>query len=155
MEETKLAWAAGIIDGEGCIMVCEHRPKRCFTLRVTVTNTDPRMLTAMKSMFGGSICEQRWKGDKPQHRTKWVWVTCSKQAEAALVAMLPYLVTKKDQAELALTFRSLHRKRGGIALIGVRTASNEQLFEQQRWLSKQLQAMKHESLVMEEVPSNA
>ena len=44
--ESDLAWAAGIVDGEGCISLhtvkAKHGP--CYVLRLSVTNTSLLML---------------------------------------------------------------------------------------------------------------
>ena len=145
----KLAWAAGIIDGEGCILLNLNPKRQTYTLRVSVTNTDPKMLKELKSIFGGSIQAANCRNDKAHWKSKWMWVLTCKQADKALSALLPYLITKKDQAQTALIFKTLHRKRGGVA--GVLVPGNNKLFEEQEWLANQLKTMKHESLIESKV----
>ena len=147
----KLAWAAGIIDGEGCILLSLHTKKKSYNLRVTVTNTDPKMLKELKSMFGGSIHAANCKNDKAHWKFKWIWVLVSKEADSALSSMLPYLITKQDQAKTALTFKTLHRERGGNMTVA--KPDNDKLFDEQKWLAARLKEMKHESLIESEVLS--
>jgi hypothetical protein len=40
----------------------------------------------------------------------WQWVVWSKNAESALTAMAPYLITKKVQAQVALESQSLIKR---------------------------------------------
>lgn len=137
-----LAWAAGILDGEGSIML-NHRKRYArwedWTLRVTVTNTDPRMLERMREMFGGSI-QPLHKATQPHWKPSWAWVVTARKAEACLRLMLPWLVTKRDRAELAILSRQhigrgkWHRRTGAEA-------------ESQRWLKARLSELNNQSPV--------
>ena len=149
MDEFKIAWAAGIMDGEGCVGVRWNKKRKSFTLVVSVTNTDPRMLITLKRMFGGSIQLAHSKNYKPHYKTTWGWFLVSTGACAMLQTVLPHLVVKRDQAELAITFQGMHRKRGGA--IGKAIEGNAELLEKQAWLSRRLSDMKHEIPAMKEV----
>src|SRR5687767_2509387 len=46
---TDLAWAAGIVDGEGYVSI-----DTTFVLRLSVSNTDPRITDRLLHLFGGS-----------------------------------------------------------------------------------------------------
>lgn len=105
-----IAWAAGFIDGEGCIALCHHRQRtkgrdyECFVLRLSVANTDLRSLQRLKSMFGGSINSASRKG-RPNHKPCWTWYCTSAKAQNALEILLPHLFGKREQAELGLLSR--------------------------------------------------
>lgn len=104
------AYLAGIIDGEGCICIhgqkCWNRKRTkrytYYTLFLTVGNTSYRLLKWLHDNFGGSLAPAKKKENR---RQVWHWNTASKHAEDILTRVLPYLVIKKDQAELALEFR--------------------------------------------------
>ena len=108
-----LAYLAGIIDGEGSVMIKRHRvdSKRGFRfeLAVSVTNTALWLLELLKLNFGGRIDRQKQK--KPIHKPCWIWRIDGPSAESCLKALLPFLQLKKAQAELALEFHS-QQKRG-------------------------------------------
>lgn len=114
MKPTDAAWAAGIVDGEGCIgiyrVVQTGYPGR-FAYRVTVTvgNTDPRMLERLRAVFGGSLytAKRSETGRKPM----WQWLVINADAVAMLKAIRPYLVVKGDQADVALRYRPGRRGR--------------------------------------------
>lgn len=141
MEPTDIAWAAGIVDGEGCIRTTRHR-HRALSVELTVTNTDPRMLFKLRELFGGNICQQRKASEKG--RATWCWRVHCENAICILETLLPFLIVKRDQASLAISFRQLRRQRGGrIGDKDVRIA-NEALYEKQCWLDRQLRQMKRE-----------
>lgn len=108
--ELFLAWAAGFFDGEGCVMVELSKEKRCrhgfrTSLHVTVTQTSLPCLQLFLENFGGQISTseartpngRRWA---VQHR----WVTRNEDAAAFLRQVQPYLVVKKEQAQVALSY---------------------------------------------------
>jgi len=110
----KCAWAAGFIDGDGFITIqTSHRKVngtsyKGYYLRVGACQANQLPLKELQKLFGGNIKE---KNSGPNHdgynrKTQWVWTLSSKQAEAALQQMLPYLIHKKEVACLALDFQS-------------------------------------------------
>ena len=106
MNETDVAWAAGIIDGEGCIHVQRrwpesHRNSKSLYhyLRLSVTNTDIEMLKRLQSIFQGSI-NQRKDGS-------FEWGLGGMKAVKALVAVGPYSTTKRKEIELGINFQIL------------------------------------------------
>lgn len=109
MDELKLAWAAGIFDGEGCIN--STLPKR-FQIRLEVKMTHKPTLELFGEILGCKVgvgYEKRGNR-RPQYRVRLY----QKKAIEALEKMLPYLVTKKDEANLAiylLTCRKEDRNR--------------------------------------------
>lgn len=95
------AWAAGIMDGEGCIhLVRPYRTKPKWTLHVIVVNTDPAMVRKLQEVFGGYVVRQ--KSVKAGHRPKWRWVRTHAAARSFLRQIRPWLVTKAEQADLAI-----------------------------------------------------
>lgn len=115
---TDLAWAVGIVDGEGCISLI--RIKRydsygtgvTFDLRLDVANTDPRMPARLKTLFGGSICPNT-QDKRPNRRPTWGWHIHGAKAAAVLRAMRPYFCIKGEQADVAILSRNFvrHNKR--------------------------------------------
>jgi hypothetical protein len=113
IKETDLAWAAGIVDGEGCIGLSRISNAH-WSLRVAVGNTDIRMIDKLCQCFGGKARLQNKKPGKDGFKRKplWTWVLYGEKAEAFLVAILPYLCNKADQAEIGIASRRyLHAKR--------------------------------------------
>jgi len=93
---TNLAWAAGVIDGEGCITIGYRKNSGTHQLTIRVVSKDNRMCPKMHDIFGGSL----WR-DK-QERLIWQ-VTGARAAEVARL-VYPYIVVKPEQIDIAIAF---------------------------------------------------
>jgi len=105
ISETSKAYIAGIIDGEGSIMIrgCGHYDE----VLLEVGNTDIKMVDFLKTCYGGSITTYNPKRAK---RTMFSWRIWCNQAEVVLRDVSPYLITKKEQAYVALRLREIVRE---------------------------------------------
>ena len=94
---TDIAWAAGIIDGEGCIWT--RWPKRT-NVCVEVKMIHKPTIERLSQLFGGRVSEahKRRRG----RRTQWRWWADTRVAQKVLDATLPFLVTKRMQARCAI-----------------------------------------------------
>lgn len=101
-----LAYSAGIVDGEGCILVEDYKYKngdRAFILVLKVVNTDKRVIDYLYNSLGGHICNER-KATKNRRRT-FRWYMKGKEAANMIKLLLPFMIIKKEQALIALDFR--------------------------------------------------
>ena len=110
IQEVKLAYFAGLFDGEGCIAAYMQKAQTrsghrypCASLRALVSMTDPRPLREFQKVFGGSLVSKAPKYQRK--RVIWEWCLGSAAAGKFLRAIIPYLIVKKEQAELALELR--------------------------------------------------
>lgn len=94
-------YMAGLLDGEGNIMI--YKVREYHQLSVRVTNTDMSMLRRLQSTFGGAIGQP----DGSPHRNHPCCSWCLQGPAAAkfLGTLLPYLITKQRQARLAVRFQ--------------------------------------------------
>lgn len=105
-----LAYAAGIIDGEGCISIFKHRKRRdtkhgyIFALTVRVSNTNEYIINWLKMQFGGGICKMADRTSKG-YKNCWQWSLSGKKASDFLKLVEPYLLIKHPQAEIAIAFQ--------------------------------------------------
>ena len=110
-EEEKLAYLGGIIDGEGTVGI--ERVKRdgkrgrgddSYHIRLTVANTDRKLISWLKEQFGG---EARWDVRKKKNEN-WAetheWRKKGERAFKLLQKVEEFIVIKKGQVELAETF---------------------------------------------------
>jgi len=110
MDTQSLAWAAGVVDCDGSIFIAGKGSGR-FALGVNAGNTDPRLPEAMKAVAGyGILTSGKRKPVSPAQRTLYLWIIQGAQAETFLKRILPYLVIKREQAELALSFRRVQKQ---------------------------------------------
>ena len=106
IELTDAAWAAGIIDGEGCISVGRNRTNGSgvgwrYHVRLNVTNTSRGMLLQLRNLFGGTAgmdTELRTRAGKPL----WAWNLSGQRAQEVLGVLYPYLRAKQAQAQVAI-----------------------------------------------------
>jgi len=104
-----LAYAAGIMDGEGTIGITEVKAdgkrRKSPTIRayIAVVMTDPVIPAWFAQMFGGTIntYPPRRQGHKPATH----WRISGGRAEDVCRAILPYLKLKQEQAKLVIEFR--------------------------------------------------
>ena len=103
--DTQRTYLAGIVDGEGCIYISKQRRTvyQYYTLFMTVANTDPKLMLWIGEVFGGNIKPR--KPCKSNKRNVWTSLVASCEAEAIQRSIIPFMVGKRDQAELALKFR--------------------------------------------------
>lgn len=115
--ETDYAWAAGIIDGEGCIFIARKFSTRksgtkttnyCIGIKVTMGH-EPTV-TRLREMFGqGSSHTVQQVGWNPAY----TWLAQAKICKAVLDCVEPYIYTKKDEVAVAKEFLALPGWHGG------------------------------------------
>ena len=122
---TKVDWArlAAYIDGEGCIDIHTHNQFRkhlnrvhtAHYIRINIANTDFRLPVWCRDMFGGRVHLEHRKHRHKKWRDVAVWLVTSKRASEILRGVLPYLLLKREQADVALAFQATVKRigRGG------------------------------------------
>lgn len=115
VEAEDLAWAAGIVDGEGCIAVYSVNDKRLrwpvLRAEVCVVNTDRRMTDKLQELFGGDLYERPPRSER--HRPTFEWKLRHPAAATMIRAVRPYLVIKGEQADVFLQFCATIKQVGG------------------------------------------
>lgn len=120
-----LAYAAGFLDGEGCVGVYRdsHRNDRQGRPRVRQSGYHSASLQAsgygrapldlLVDLFGGRVATGRSLTGHVLHHWR---INAQEQVEAVLRQLLPYLLVKREQAELTIQFlvwrRSVKRTSG-------------------------------------------
>jgi hypothetical protein len=120
ISESDLAYAAGIIDGEGCIKIYHAKKETLgkghvrdrYQLQIQVDMVKSEVVNWLQSKFGGTVYEHRRSIKKhPTWNDSKRWYLMSKDEMTNFLGMiLPYLKIKRKQAELALQFLGLPRK---------------------------------------------
>ncbi len=108
-----IAYAAGLFDGEGCISLSKSHGRNGLTpwyqLHVKVSMTDLSPLELLHDSFGGSVCTMNAPSRKLTakgnlKRVIYQWQLKQYEAGAFLEAVLPWLLVKSRQAQLALEY---------------------------------------------------
>ncbi len=115
MEDTDLAYFAGIFDGEGTVTLAKTQissPKQRLTyqVRVQVVSTDEWLCQALRFSFGGSVMPHRVT--EGNHKPAYRWLATRVVAKRFMLAIYPYTKLKRQRIELALKFLS-HKTAGG------------------------------------------
>jgi hypothetical protein len=119
-DKTKWSYLAGLIDGEGCISIA-HRiqegekltrihktrantnPYKMFSLRICITNTYVPLMKWLIANFGGVYYQKREASEK--HKASYEWRPKGRaNVEKMLLGILPYMVIKKEQTQIALEY---------------------------------------------------
>ena len=110
-DETTIAWAAGFFDGEGNIKIANKPAKTGYfqsSLVISAYQVDLRPLLLLRELFRGNIYKQSPRGGNSA--ISYGWYASTGASGVALHAMLPYLIVKKEQAEIALSFYAMIHK---------------------------------------------
>jgi hypothetical protein len=110
--KTDLAYAAGLIDGEGSICIYPHKQRKARSILYEAvlsvgmcTKEAPKFLG---SIFGGCLRVQIPKNRK--YRPVYYWFMHGNRTAVIMEKLLPYLKTKKRQAKLLIAFKKYTQK---------------------------------------------
>lgn len=113
MKDTDLAYIAGVIDSDGSIIINKSYSKKGYkkgyklSLRLAVGSTSEKIIDWLKQMVGGcSYIDTRL----PPRKTYYWWRIHSRQASNLLEAILPFLVIKRKESQLAIEFQGLKKR---------------------------------------------
>lgn len=105
-----IEYLAGFFDGEGYITFSSRSGgKSTRYLVIGVSNCNKNVIDAVQESFGGSSHVMHKPKPERGHRGSWQWKCCSNVAYDLLIQMLPYLIVKKEEAEIAIEFQQRRR----------------------------------------------
>ncbi len=127
MKQTDLAWAAGIVDGEGSIFLqrtnyvdkiypnAKRKVRRekspSYTLRLSVRMTDKPTIEKLAKVFGGRCLEIKRRTVK--NKKVYGWSACGYRTLEILELLEPYCITKRRQIKTAYRFMKIPRFQSG------------------------------------------
>lgn len=106
-----LAYAAGFIDGDGCVAarLRIRNGVRQYEMTIKASSTTPSVLRKLRGFLGGVICELSVRDGQSR---KWEWSLYGRAAARFLANALPYFRLKREEAVLALVFQESLDVRG-------------------------------------------
>lgn len=136
----KLAYLAGLFDGEGCIGLYNTRTKldkraAYYQLVMRVTQKTPFGIKLLNDMWAGNLAVSTGNS-AGRVGPYFSWKLTNKKAELALTELLPYLHEKKSQAELALSFCLLRRKQNVVSKREQRRLNEDELAVRDVYIAK-------------------
>lgn len=113
-EEGKWMWLAAMIDGEGTIGIYKYS-KHSYLVRLQVSNTSEELIDYLKEKYNRNK-HGPYKQKEERRKDVFEWKCHSKEAIRLIKQIKPYLVIKREQAQLAIrawedTFRINYRNR--------------------------------------------
>ena len=115
MENTKIAWLAGLIDGEGSIGMYAPFHKRKFFVRyqVTIANDNTDIIAEALRIISEILGREAYLASTYENECSFVHhkITVAPQKDCIklLTAVEPYLVGKKAQAQVLLKLLKGHK----------------------------------------------
>lgn len=109
-----IIYMAAIIDGEGSLSIakmspCKKRPYAFFTPSLCIINTNKDLMDWLILNFGGNFSTRK----KIENRkTCYRWFACGSKIQNILEQTLPYMIIKKEIANLIIEFRKTVGKTG-------------------------------------------
>ena len=107
-DQTSLAYAAGIFDGEGCIyarIAMTKTGSMSTFLSFRVAMCSESVIQWLHDQFGGEICVI--PPSRTHKKTQFVWQLRGRKIKSVAQALLPFLKEKYQRAKLALTLVDL------------------------------------------------
>lgn len=121
LPETLKAYLAGLVDADGSIVLADRHKNGThdagyYDPRVNIHNTDPVLVEWARDTLGaGLLYHDRTYNYKPsdEHdprrdtnrwKTRYTLVFTNRKARALVHAILPYMVLKRDRAEVLLSY---------------------------------------------------
>ena len=95
-----LSYLACLVDTEGCITISNGR-KWHYQLIVRVAMYDKEPMELMVDTFGGSVKPTNRQDKKPC----WCYTATGERALTIVVELIPYLLVKRKEAEIAIIFQ--------------------------------------------------
>lgn len=108
LSETDKAYAAGLVDGEGC--VSSYYNSGVFEVRVVIAMTALGVIEWLHSTFGGDLRLKQVRNTN--HKQVYIWQLRAKECIPFLEAVLPYLKLKAKQAEIVMAMANTIEVRG-------------------------------------------
>ena len=151
MTNEELAYAAGIMDGEGSISLVKTKqrnkpPKYLnhgnlsnpnginirYVLSVNVGMVDRQVPEWLYEQFGGHLYYR--KGQKEGWSNQCIWQITSRLALSFLEQVFPYLKVKRVQAKIAIDFQ--RDRKVGVGLMSIEKQADTILYEAMRRLNQ-------------------
>lgn len=99
LRPVELAYIAGLIDGEGCLLIYRKKDKRGvyhFRSILRISNTSVRVIRWLQERLGGEVAPSGKPGELPVYH----WPIEGPRLAQLLITVRPYLVIKVELADL-------------------------------------------------------
>lgn len=118
-DKTKWSYIASAVDMGGCICISRTELKNFagnadygYDLKISIANQSLRFMRWAVRNFGGEFRPKAKSSTKLSDNPGFEWFVCGgyRKLEVFLLGMLPYLIIKREQANIALEYIRLNGK---------------------------------------------
>jgi len=113
LTDTQLSYLAGLLDGEGCLMIANTRGASRYIPELNITMTHERTIRTVADWLEVPVKLVKRSNPKPHWKQQYALRMSGKRVAALCKLLLPYLITKHGQAELVIAFAKTYIKQGG------------------------------------------
>lgn len=103
-------YVAGLFDGEGSVTSTMNRKTGQIQVRACVAMTDEHIIRLLHIAFGGYFGKQKKYAE--HHKDTYAWYVTGNNLVAFLQLVLPHLIVKREEAEVALKLQQALTERG-------------------------------------------
>jgi hypothetical protein len=96
-QQEQFAYCAGLLDGEGCFHASRNDHCNTFRYGITINMNHDKPLLRVAGLFGGEVIQRKDGG--------FTWSIPKKLLSRCLDSIMPYLMVKKQQAQLLREMR--------------------------------------------------
>lgn len=139
IDDKKLYYLAGIIDGEGTIGIRRqdsYTGRYIYSHHIAIKNSDVRLIHWLVDNFGGTFPKPHT--EKDNYKDTYNWQLSSSSSYKLLKKVGCYLLLKREQADLAIELYEKVSSRFGKTkpLFGWRKELAEELYQECKYLNK-------------------
>lgn len=143
-------YAAGLFDGEGYIRINRWEKPNSNHVRYQLFGgigmTFKPVIDLLQQTYGGSLHVNRHSERNANHRDQFGWIVASQTAATFLRRVLPYLIVKRDEAEIALEVQaSIDEWKFKLGNRGGFHPDRDKVFAHRKALAARLFELKHRS----------
>lgn len=104
IELTKIAYAAGMVDGDGTIQIMGRKNEGAgsYVVRVSIANASDLVPLWFQNVFGGNV--YKFIMSKARRQPSFRWVLEAKSSLPFIKMIEPFLVEKRERAKLAIDY---------------------------------------------------
>jgi len=109
-DELDIAWAAGILEGEGCFSLYQRKNSSAKRVSIRCKMTDNDIILRLQSVLGGYVNPR--KPNKETNKPLWEWRLYKKDdIETTIYKILPYLgIRRSAKAKELLAYIDSRKK---------------------------------------------
>jgi len=139
--ENILYYTAGIFDGEGCVCLMKtkptpknHQKNIRFWLSASIAMCHYETINYLHNHFGGKIYIDKSTPSRPLYSLRFV----DRGAVKFLLMILPYLITKKEVAQLGIEFFTTKKRP-----TGYRLGTSDEEMAKRWWYHDEIKRINH------------